>query len=686
MKSGHVKSRIFKFIIMGAAGVGKSHVLAMIVGEDPPGLRCSTPCLKRPVRVLRVGKKKGKDWKRMGGKEMSEMVAVAARHRLPDHDHKDDGMAAPPTPHHGSQQERKASSTTPLKNPQLVIDRSSLPVEHPSPEASPTLPSISAEDELLRRIEIKRDSDEVSEVDLICVVDSGGQPNFLEVLAAYLKNTTATLLVVKLSEDLSVCPVVEYYDEHGDLVGVPYRSAFTNAQTVRGCMRALQSQAMKSSEGTCPKVVFVGTHKDLEGTCDETREEKNAQLRDMVLPAVQDSVIYYGEEMKEVIFPVNAKAPGPEEKEIAANLRELLLEKSSVKPIDIPLQWYGLDFALQKLMEIQNRGVLSKTECLVEARRFHFDEASLEVALKFLSGLGTLHYYDAVLPEVVFVDPQVSLDKLTELVEYSYKLSEDPTACKLVCGDLRKFRDQGIVTLDILRGFPNHYIEGLFTACELLKLFKAQLYIAEVRPDQYFMPSLLRVAAGESKRTATINPILFYFPHGGPALGIFCGLVSFLLSIAKWRLLMELDTPTLVTRNRIAFEIPGGCPGTLTLGDSLSTHFEVSIYIPSEKCFNLCRKACPRIRQDIFTGIRKAASTLGYSNCIPREGFFCPVQSKACSHSPHPATVEGNCSLLKCTLNPGEVCSDLQGEHSVWFQPMDESCGKWLNFFVIQKV
>ena len=65
MKSGHVKSRIFKFIIMGAAGVGKSHVLAMIVGEDPPGLRCSTPCLKRPVRVLRVGKKKGKDWKRM---------------------------------------------------------------------------------------------------------------------------------------------------------------------------------------------------------------------------------------------------------------------------------------------------------------------------------------------------------------------------------------------------------------------------------------------------------------------------------------------------------------------------------------------------------------------------------------------------------------------------------------------
>ena len=40
----------------------------------------------------------------------------------------------------------------------------------------------------------------------------GGQSQFHEVLPAFIRNTTATIFVMKLSERLDEYPVIEYYD------------------------------------------------------------------------------------------------------------------------------------------------------------------------------------------------------------------------------------------------------------------------------------------------------------------------------------------------------------------------------------------------------------------------------------------------------------------------------------------
>ena len=354
MKHGVIKARNLKFLVMGFAGVGKSHVLAMILGERPPEVRSSTPCLTRPVRLRRIGRM-GKQWGRMGETEMTVLVARAAKAQPL-------ASAVPynPTP---LQSPVRISEPTQQKS-EVRAKKSSAEADKPSDSSrhSVSSPMVNVEDQLLRMIENASSFTDI-ELDLISAVDTGGQPNFLEVLAKYLDKNTTIIVVLKLSEELDAYPVVEYYDESGELVGVPYPSGFTNGQTVRGCLRAVQSQVMKSFKGKSPKIVIIGTHKDLEDSCSETRAEKNAKLIDMMVPEIQDEVLYYGEQMKEVIFPVNAKAPGSEEEKIAAKLREIIVEKSSVEPTDIPLQWYGLDVALQKLMADLNRGVLSKTEC-----------------------------------------------------------------------------------------------------------------------------------------------------------------------------------------------------------------------------------------------------------------------------------------------------------------------------------
>ena len=668
MKHGVIKARNLKFLVMGFAGVGKSHVLAMILGERPPGVRSSTPCLTRPVRLRRIGKM-GKQWGRMGEEEMTVLVARAAKAQP---------LASDPTPLqspvHTSEPTQQKSEAKVEKSPEKHQAQQKQPpskVDKPadSPKHSVTSPVVNTEDSLLAMIGKASSSTQIIELDLISAVDTGGQQNFLDILAKYLDKNTTIIIVLKLSEELDAYPVVEFYDETGELVGVPYPSGFTNGQTVRGCLRAVQSQIMKSSKGKSPKVVIIGTHKDLEDSCSETRAEKNAKLVDMISPVIQDEVLYYGQEMKEVIFPVNAKAPGFEEEKIAAQLREIIVEKSSVEPTDIPLQWYGLDVALQKLMKDLKQGVLSKTECRNVAAKFYFSEKSFEQALKHLAGLSIIHYYDTVLPEVVFVDPQVPLDKHTEVVKYSYKLREDPTSCEVTPGHLRKFRDQGIVTADILKEFQHHYVRGLFGPSELLQLFAADLVVAEVHPGEYFMPSLLPIVTDKEQfeHQSPIEPLLVYFPHGDALLGVFCALISCLLSHVKWKLLMRRGTPVHVTRNSIAFEIPGDVPGRLIVSDSLSSYFQVKMCLPQSSSLAIYNEVCPRIREDVSAGILTACSSLGYDNCIPQETFFCPVPGKECSQSAHPAVLDGSCRWLKCTVNPGEVCGEMTGKHRVWF-------------------
>ena len=62
------------------------------------------------------------------------------------------------------------------------------------------------------------------------LIDSGGQPQFHEVLPAFIRNTTATIFVMKLSERLDEHPMIEYYDLNGELCGKPYRHALSNEQ------------------------------------------------------------------------------------------------------------------------------------------------------------------------------------------------------------------------------------------------------------------------------------------------------------------------------------------------------------------------------------------------------------------------------------------------------------------------
>ena len=160
--------------------------------------------------------------------------------------------------------------------------------------------------------------------------------------------------------------------------------------------------------------------------------------------------------------------------------------------------------------------------------------------------------------------------------------------------------------------------------------------------------------------------LLFYFGKDGPKLGVYCCLLSTLITDSKWKLLMEGGNPVQLSRNRACFFIPGKYPCFITITDSFSTFFHVSLTFPSDVSttnqLQICEGACPMIRETILTGIRKASRKLNYSNSIPEIAFVCS------SHHPfslHPATL-ADADLLTCTTHPGSVFCEMTQGHKLW--------------------
>ena len=188
------------------------------------------------------------------------------------------------------------------------------------------------------------------------------------------------------------------------------------------------------------------------------------------------------------------------------------------------------------------------------------------------------------------------------------------------------------------------------------------------------MPCLLRVTDESTPfvPSSSFPSLLFYFPHS-PLLGVFCALVAYLLSQAKWRLLFDASSqsPVKVDRNTVQFEVPGGLPGAITLSDSFSTYFQVSIQLPEKAPRARYSAVFPLVRETILAGLRKASSALHYNNCVPRDAFLCLEHSNSETIPPHASVVDRTCTLMTCTLNPAKFCSTLTEEHLVWFHSSD---------------
>ena len=660
MMEGEVSLRNGSVLLLGVGGSGKTHILAAFLKEDPPSIRESTPCAKKPVRAVahcKIGVSDN-DFVRITDDHYSDMLVTTAE-ALPQSTNS--VLVVNPSTAEAGTQNDSANSLSPSQKETM---RQPIAVKEDASRKEETWCVRRAmKRQYLSRMQAgaKKKTD-LNDKDLLDVDDTGGQPMFHEVLPVFIQNTMLGMLTVKLNEPLDSYPLVEFY-VNGDRIGEPFNSPFTHFETFRHCMRVIRSTCDRN---TCPKIAFVGTHKDLAHECpQESREMKEKRLRSLIPEKMKDNIVVQGESM---LLAVNVKTPGKEDEEVISILREkAMVELRKLKPKTVPLRYIPLEMAFQRMAKEQRKSVMSKEECFEVAATYNFTRESFHAALKYLLGLKLIFYYEEVLPNVVFIDAQALLDKITELVIHSLSLHGKPTS--MLLGALKKFVKCGIITAEILEQFDSHYVPKVFMKEELILVLKHLRIMAEVGEGEYLVPCLLkkedipRSLPGVASQI--VSPLLFYFDEDGPKLGVYCFLISSLITEFGWKLLTENRCPVQVSRNRVQFALPGGNPGCVTITDSFSTFFHVVIEPPedasADRVHQICEELCPTIRETILTGIRKASQRLNYNYSIPQVAFPCSKHEEV-----HPAIISST-GLLTCTEN-SRVCCDMTEQHSIWFK------------------
>ena len=458
-----------------------------------------------------------------------------------------------------------------------------------------------------------------------------------------------TAFVLNLSENLSHQPSTECYGADGKPVCKPCQSSLSHKQILQHCLGTVLSQDAH------PLIITVGTHRDAANTCSESINEKNQQLKALLLDPGMYHVLCKNETLNEVIFPVNGKSPEDKDRQIAKELRKRIAFVAP-QPIKMPLAWFGLEVLLRRSSD---DGVLSLVQCeACAAKSFQMDSDAFSAALHHLVKHNVFLYYATILPQTVFCDPQVVLTKVTELVQFYHKLRNNPDEDRAADSNLVMFKDHGLVSVELLRTFPQHYKEGLFTPHDLLKLLVGVKAIAMIRDGEYFMPALLpHLSCDQVSQHLHQRTLLIISPTQGciPS-GLFCCLVAHLLSPANpspWKVYMERHKPFCLYRNCIAFEHKG-CTEILTLVD-MFFHIEVHVSEAS-------REVCREIRSRVHKGIKEACGVLKYNDVEFEDGFMCTGAS-CISDPPHVAVVVGR--KWKCSII-GRQYGDLNEYQLMW--------------------
>ena len=475
------------------------------------------------------------------------------------------------------------------------------------------------------------------------VIDSGGQPQFHEVMPVFLNGASDFVFVFKAHESLDKQPKI-YYFHSGKQVCEPHPSFQTNEEILKQCTRTIRSFTANNKDVPPPRMLFLATHRDMvvEESLPGVLDSLHKRLKEILLPHFKEQIVFCDENMEDFIFTINAKKPEPKDRECAEAVRRCLSgKKEGSKTVKVPLRWYALHQKLKEIVAGLGKTVLTREQCQRGAESLGIDDESCEEALNFFNGLNMLFYFPAILPHLVFLEPQVVLDKVTELVEASYRMSQGKKGQqpKPKQGDWLKFRDYGQVTEKFLSEFATHYEPPIFTTKELIQLFRGLLVFAELSEGVWFMPCLLKLVPSvdvEQYQVSQLGALALHFPDSGPLMGIFCCTVAYLLSPdnphpCPWKVVQEkTGTPKCLKRNVIKFSV-SDFPGAVSLIDHF-THFEIHVLTQPEKATQLWRLA----HDAVFAGLKKAGQTLGYTTNSPQLALVCPAHPA----TPHPAIVD----------------------------------------------
>ena len=624
---GTEELQLYKLVIFGPPGVGKSSLFEVLLGGNPDPLRNSTGVLYRKLVQVKVA------ITTLDGQSKSSWHLINIE---------DEILRLRSTIKKVIEKPNQLEVNLPLTVDLLTnSDKSEMKVEEKLFQSSAEAPA-----------QIQYAST------LMACYDSGGQPEFLDVMPALTTIPTGNIMVFDLSKDLHSQIKSEFY-EAGKSSPLQHQAHYTTAELMKTAIANIQSYSKNVNSDTSTvlpelntgRLLVVGTHLDMCGQTMNEKLQKVTETEEMmcrdVLAGGTDQMVYYNCDGR-VIHPIsNTDCEGRDEavQKIRTAIEDMSkYQKSSSQ---VPINW--LLFQLE--VQLTGEDYIERSKCIEIAERCYIKENEVNYILMYFHELGILLHYREVsgLKDIIFCNPQWLFDQLTELIKVKY----NPPP--LIQKDINK----GIFDKQRLFDIYSKRLDtkGTLKFVNLLELF-THLKIMSVlpnKPDQYFMPALLNPAPTgiplqDEYGIKVHDAMLIKFKNRYFPRGMFCCLVTDLAQCG-WKIQVKH-----VYKNVIMFQI---IPDHyVALFDEI-THMAVEIHckkgmISQHNHYDVCNK--------LYRSLKKLCKMF-QMECDFKFGFVCR-DCKKFAGVKRQYPFSSNCDCKEC-----QKSFELSHNQLVWFMP-----------------
>ena len=443
----------------------------------------------------------------------------------------------------------------------------------------------------------------VSNPKTIYLTDSGGQPEFQELLPALVVGPCIFIVVLRLDKDLNQEYQVDYV-RRGNQKHMPnYSASLTMQEDLMRSLASIASTKCKNEEKVKSRVMLVATF--IDKVPPNVRKARLAAIEALIKET--DS---YTQRMivctfdKSNVFIINNASAVEAEKD-AANIRAAFEMIARDFKLSTPWSWLIFSILVQHNEYGNDASVICYKTCFELAKGCGIkDEREFEAALQFLHRqTGILHYYKepSELSQIVVRNPQYLFSRVNHLVEKTFKTENT------VCGKSIEDFEKGLFKREDYYEVTKTSPSSEMTPSMLLKLLE---HINAVVPldhdgESYFMPCAVTHLEPTDigfPQPAAIPPLLITFKSGYCPKGLFGSLIA---CIAR-NTTLDLDKSN-IHRDQIRFAL-NQCNLLLRVSPT-SIYLEIDPGSTVKPLSVLCNG----FRKMIFNSIDEACKTLHYS-------------------------------------------------------------------------
>ena len=356
---GTEKLRLLKVLFFGPPGAGKSTLLSVLLDQDVQSYRESTGVLDRKLVQFKVAVQTNVE------KAISQWKIVKIEEEILRLRHIIEGKLDKHTLEPSNKVQPDLQTSLMIDN-QLANINDELPVS----ENQHQVPSVQ------QRYKTSNT--------LMACYDSGGQPEFFDVMPAFISATTGNIMIFDMSKELHSNLDPEFFKKGKRWGSSEAKTHYTGAQLLKTALANIQSYATRFSSHSMvnsyfrsSRLLVVGTHLD---QCGSTGEEVHERLY-MVEKIVHDDVLHdcsaisvvkrpRGKSTK-IIYPIASKCDKDDfqtincRKIVAQEIRTAIESMSEQNTSnDIPISWLLFQYEIK----LQSIPCILQSDCKMIAK------------------------------------------------------------------------------------------------------------------------------------------------------------------------------------------------------------------------------------------------------------------------------------------------------------------------------